>query len=263
MVTIGNEQLFNGRLTMARWVQIVILWATVLAGAPSDAAAPSEPMRIVTSDLPPFSQDGTPEAPGALHETVAELLRRTRLPASIKFVPFQRALTLTTSQANSAIFPLTRSPERESRYRWLVQLYQGNFVFMSTKNSHFDVRQPALGKERRIGVMRGSVMIKLLKDSGYLHIVEASSVDENMRLLRRGMVDAVAGERAIYRNSLKGRDQDNYPISAPIITTGMWLGGSLDVSDADAALLQKAMKEMIDDGSYTRILKKYALNPTP
>ena len=246
---------------MAKLAHLALLLCALLARGPACAAP--EPIRIVTSNLPPFAMDAAPGAPGALYEIVAELLRRTRLPASIEFVPWQRAIYLSTYLSRSAIFPLTRSPERESQYRWLARLYHEHFLFMSQKGGRFDVRQPALGKDRRIGVLRGSQTIVTLKELGYLHIVEASSVSDSVRLLRRGIVDAVFGDRNIFRATLRERDDGNFLMSEPVRITTTWLGGSLDFSEADAALFQKAMKEMIDDGTYAQILKKYELAPGP
>ncbi len=249
---------------MAKWAQLAVLFCAALAGAPAlGTQLPAEPIRIATSDLPPFSMEGAPQAPGALYELVAELVRRTHLPANIEFVPWQRAVYLSTSQARTAVFPLSRSPERERHYRWLARLYHEHFLFMSLKGSRFDVLHPALGKERRIGVLRGSTTLKTLRESGYKNIVEAASVDESMRFLRRGIVDAIFGDRNIFRASFNGRDDANYLLSEPIHTTTTWLGGTLDFSDADVALFQKAMKDMIEDGSYAQILKKYELAPGP
>lgn len=246
---------------MATRLQTVILCCAIALGGPAMAATGA--VRISTSDMPPLAVEAAPGAPGSLFEVVNELMRRARLPARIEFVPWQRALFLTTRRERSAVFPLTRSPERETQFRWLVQLHQGSFVLMSLKNNGFDVRQPQPDKQRRIGVLRGSLMIKMLKDRGYQAIVEASTIDENVRLLRRGMVDAVAGERAIYRATLKGVSEEEYLTSEPIAVNGMWLAGSLDFSEADAALLQKTLREMSEDGSYARILKKYEMAPGP
>ena len=247
---------------MANWRPLAVLCCALLPVLPAGAAR-VEPIRISTSELPPFSMEAAAEGPGALREMVAELLRRTHVPASMEFVPWQRAIYLSTSQGRSAIFPLSRSPEREHQYRWLARLYHEQFLFMALKGGRFDVRQPALGKQRRIGILRGALTVKELKADGYKHIVEASSVDENLRFLRRGIVDAVFGERAIYRAWLRAHNEGEYVMSEAQRTSATWLGGSLDFSDADAALFQKAMKDMVDDGSYAQILKKYDLPPGP
>lgn len=230
--------------------------AAASATVPSPGAAP---LRVATSVLPPYALDGDPDAPGALLEVVQEILRRTDASGNIEFVPWRRALLLPTTQPRTLIFPLTRLPEREAQYRWLTRLYQEHFVFLTIDGTRFDVQDPARSKDRRIGMLRGSAMTATLRALGYRQIVEASSVDEGMRFLQRGIVDAVCGDRALLQRALKGRGLGKVMTSAPISSTVTWLGGSLDFSNAEAAAFQKAMQEMIEDGAYARILKKYEL----
>lgn len=250
---------------MPMWTNgCAVVWSALLGVTTFAQAAGIEPLRIATTSLPPLTYENTLAAPGALYEVVEEMARRAQVPASIEFVPWMRAVYMTTSLPRMGIFPLTRSSERETQFRWVVRLYHEHFLFMTLKRSKtFDVAEPALSKERRIGILRGSVVIKVLRENGYRHIVEASSIDESVRFLKRGIVDAVFGDRTIYRAATNGRAEHDYAMSEPLRTTTTWLGGSLDFPDADAALLQKAMKEMQDDGSYARILKKYDLTPAP
>jgi polar amino acid transport system substrate-binding protein len=237
--------------------------AAILGIAPAHARATGHAIRVATTDLPPLTMEATPAAPGALYEMVEELARRTRVQATIEFVPWKRALYLSTSQARTAVFPLTRSSEREHQFRWLAKLYHEHFLFMALRNGNFDVAEPARSKQRRIGVLRGSLTAGWLKQSGYQNIVEASSVDEGMRFLKRGIVDAVFGNRALFRGTMQEGGGRDYRLSDTMRTTTTWLGGSLDFSEADAAHYQKAMKEMVDDGTYGAILKKYDLAPGP
>lgn len=250
---------------MFKRAQLVLWLGAALAGLPDAyaAAAPPEPIRISTSDLPPYAMPGTAGPSGAMAEVVAELLRRTGLPAHIDFVPWQRAIYLSTNLSRSAIFPLIRSPQREQRYRWLAQLYHEEFLFIGLEGSRFDVGQPASGKERRIGVLRGSLSTVTLRENGYRNIVEAATIDEGARFLQRGIVDVIFGDRNLFSAALQKRAPGHYPMSAPLLTANTWLAGSRDISADEAALFQKAMKDMLDDGSYARIIKKYSLAPGP
>ena len=225
-----------------------------LAG-PASAASP---LRIATSELPPFAMQN-PGQQGALFEMVEELVRRSGMRSSIEFVPWRRAIFLSTSRPRSAIFPLTRSPERESQYRWLAPLYREHYLFLSLKGGRFDSARPQRSKQLRIATLRGSLMIKYLRDQGYAHVIEGASVEESMRFLRAGIVEAVCGDRNILRTALGGQFGDNHAVSPTLLETHSWLGGSLDISEADALRFESAMKEMIADGTHARILKKYAL----
>jgi ABC-type amino acid transport substrate-binding protein len=227
-------------------------------GVPAMQATPV--IHVSTTELPPLSMDQRAGGQGALYEMVEELARRTGASANIQFVPWRRALFLTPSRARSAVFPLTRSPEREAQFRWLAPLYRENFVFISLKSAGPDSAKPPLSKTRRIAVLRGSLMISFLHQQGYPNIVEASSVEEGLRFLQRGIVDSVCSDLEIFGASLGDRLHAQYITSATVRETSTWLGGSLDFTDADALRFEEAMKTMIDDGSYARILKKYKLN---
>jgi len=248
-------------------MRIWTIGLTCLCGAllaclslPAGAAGP---LRVVTTELPPFAMEDEPAAPGALLDIVQELLRRTQVEGKVAFVPWRRALLLSTTGQRTAIFPLSRTPEREDQYRWLARLYYERFVFLSARGRAFDVAAPERETRRRIGVLRGSAATGALRELGYANIVEAASIDEELRFLKRGIVDAVFGESAIFHHVLKERIGDSYVVSAPQHSVTTWLGGSLDFTEADAALFAKARKDMVDDGSYARILKKYGLPNAP
>ena len=63
---------------MVKRKQMAILCCLAMAALPhwGTHAAAGEPIRIITSNLPPLSSETAPGAPGALHEIVTELLRR-------------------------------------------------------------------------------------------------------------------------------------------------------------------------------------------
>lgn len=243
-------------------IRFALLYCAVLAGLALPATA-AEPVRVVTTELPPFAMEGDTATPGALLDIVQELLRRTQVEAKVEFVPWRRALLLSTTGQRAAIFPLSRTPEREGQYRWLARLYYERFVFLSARSRGFDVGAPEHETRRRIGVLRGSAATGALRQLGYSNIVEAASIDEELRFLKRGIVDAVFGESAIFHHVLGERIGGSFVVSAPQHSVTTWLGGSLDFTEAEAALFAKARKEMVDDGSYARILKKYGLPNAP
>jgi ABC-type amino acid transport substrate-binding protein len=265
-----------------RWVRHTLLCSAIVLGLPGtlgDVQAMQRPestlvaqpppaiqnkqatpvMHVSTTELPPFSMDQPAGARGALVEMVEELAKRTGATANIQFVPWRRALFLTTSRTRSAVFPLTRSPEREAQYRWLAPLYRENFVFITVKGAAVNSLSPTLGKSARIAILRGSLMVKFLHEQGYPNIVEASSVDEGVRFLQRGIVEAVCGDLEILQATLGDRLRTHHVISDTVRETSTWLGGSLDFTEADALRFEEAMKSMIGDGSYASIVKKYKL----
>ncbi len=239
-----------------------ILETTILLAALPllSRAVAAAPLRVVTSHLPPLVNEPGGQSPGALHEIVLELCKRVNVTPSVAFVPWKRAVFLTESGAGTTIFPLTRTPEREHKFRWLVSLYEEDYVFLAPRGRAFDVSQPANMKAMRIALIRGSSLKAVLVQMGYKHIVDARSVDEVHRFLVAGIADAAYGERSIVRTLLRTRSAEaDFDYSAPISRTAAWLAGSRDVAEIQAARFQRAMQDMKADGSYFAILKRYQL----
>jgi polar amino acid transport system substrate-binding protein len=249
-------------MSLVSYKRRLVLGAGLAVGAmPLACAAPdNRTLRIVTSHLPPLVMENGGARPGALRELVEELCRRMGLTPALDFVPWKRAVFLATKASATAVFPLTRVPEREAQYRWLALLFEENYVFLAPRGRSFDVRQVERMKDKRIAMIRGSAQPGILKEMGYHTIVEARSIDEVHRFLVQGMADASLGELTIIRNSLRDREEvEDFDISEPVRKTGAWLAGSLDFTEADAAHYQRAMKEMVADGTHNKILKRYKL----
>jgi ABC-type amino acid transport substrate-binding protein len=232
--------------------------AALLAAVPRLALAARQPaLHIVTSELPPLVME---DGGGALRELVAELCRRAQLTPELEFVPWRRAILLATTLPSTAIFPLTRQPEREDKFRWLAPLYEERYCFVAPRDGRFDLQHPERMKARRIALLRGAAQAAMLKDMGYHRLVEAASVDEVHRFLTGGMADAVFGEAAIIRASLKVRaGESEFAVSAPLRTATAWLAGTLDFSDAEVERFRQAMDGMLADGTARRILSRHGL----
>lgn len=232
----------------------------LMAGLPGAALAMHGTMSIVTANLPPLSIENGGERPGALLEIVEALCKRLRVTPQLDFLPWKRAIFVTNSSTRTAIFPLTRQADREAKFRWLAQLYEENYVFLAPKDGSFDVRRPAEMKNRRIALIRGGGQALQLMELGYVRVVEARSVDEVHRFVREGMADAAIGERAIVNSSLKSRKvEQQFAISEPVYKTAAWLAGSLDFTEAEAAMFARAMNGLVADGTRLKILRKYGL----
>lgn len=243
------------------------LFAVVVAMAeglhPARAEAPKD-VQIVSTDLRPFSAEHPPDAPGALSEMVQEMQRSVGSSSAIQFMPWARAQMLAQTQPQTLIYPLTRTPERESQYQWLVKLYEQKFVFIAPRKAGLDLRNIEKLRDLRVAVMRGSVTGPQAHTLGLRHPLEANSVEDMARMLQTGMCDLVFGSEAINMRVLaqRGVPVSELAVSSPVLTGVIWLGASKDVTEQQALAWRQAMLELQSNGSYQRILKKYQL-PMP
>ncbi len=234
----------------------VLLCALALARA----EAP-EPVRLVAADLPPYAIAAGGDSPGSLVEIVQELARRLGTPATVEFYPWQRALALTGVLPRTAVLPLTRTPERETQYRWLVRLRLQNFVFVARHGAidPRELRDPAALARRSLVVLRGSPHRQMLQSLNFGMVAECATVRECMRMVRKGVADATYGGEDIHRHAagLDGNREADFDFS-PVIRSGdVWLGGSLDFSEDEARKWRAAHEAMRADGTLARIQRKY------
>ena len=234
----------------------VLLLALPLAGS----AASQAPVRLVVGELPPFAMENGEFAPGSLVEITQELAKRLGLATPVEFFPWQRALKMTEGMSRVVVLPLTRTPEREPRYRWLTRLYRQDFVFVA-RHGTLDLRNIQALKSRRIAVLRGSPHKEVLAAEHFTAVFECTTVRECMRMVQTGLADATYGGEVIHRSAanLSGNAVSDFDYSAPFRSGEIWLAGSLDFSDADIAQWQAAIQAMRNDGSCARILRKYGL----
>jgi len=237
--------------------RILAAAAVFLASPRLALAGVAHKMQLVTSHLPSLVHETG--QPGGLQEIVAELCKRAGVKPLTQFVPWRRAQFLATTMPATAIYPLTRLPEREAQYRWLVPLFEENYVLLAVRGKLLPVEQM---KDKRIALLRGAAQAAILKEQGFTRLVEASSIDEVHRFLLGGMADAAFGERRIISASLKGHGSSevDFETSAPLRSTTAWLAGSLDFDDSDIAQFQRALDTMRADGTLRRILARHNLS---
>ena len=189
----------NRRRLLAMLPALLPAWLLPAAGA-----APAEPLRVVAADLPPYAVAQGGASPGLLVELVQELARRLGTPVTVEFYPWQRALAMATVLPRIAVLPVTRTPERETLYRWLVKLHQQNFVFVALRGGA-DVRDLTALRRQRLVVLRGSPHKRVLQELDFVDVAECSTVRECMRMVKKGIADATYGGEDIHRKRRRRR----------------------------------------------------------
>ncbi|RFP09874.1 hypothetical protein D0T25_28430 [Duganella sp. BJB488] len=250
--------------TLRRSLARSLAWtlALALAWAPAGAAPPA-PLRLLAADLPPYAVAPGGDSPGALVELAQEMARRVGAPVTLAFYPWQRALALTGVQPRTLVVPLTRTPEREAQYRWLVRLRRQDFVFVGRRGGGVDLRDPAALARRPVAVLRGSPHKRLLESLHFGAVAECASVRECMRMVGKGVVDATYGGEDIHRHAarLDGFHEADFDFG-PVFRSGdIWLAGSRDIGEDEGRAWRAALDAMRADGTQARLLRKYGLTP--
>ncbi|TFW17649.1 substrate-binding periplasmic protein [Duganella callida] len=224
----------------------------------SVAAETAPPVRLVVGEMPPYSVSGNAAAPGLLVEITQELGHRVGVPLTVDFYPWPRALAMVSLSKRTLTLPLSRTPERENNYRWLLKIYKQKLIFVGLRANR-QLSDPALLKQARLVVLRGTPFKRDLTAAGYTNVAECATNKECVRMVRRGIADATYGVEDVYRSAADNK-QGEFRFSPTFRHDEVWLAGSLDFSDDDARKWKTALDAMRADGNLARIFHKYGIS---
>jgi polar amino acid transport system substrate-binding protein len=93
-------------------------------------------IRVVTEHLPPYQiVENRRIVDGSSYLIMKEVLKRAKIQATHEVMPWARAYKVALSTDNTIIYSLTRSPERESLFKWIGQLHHLEYSFFSAKSN--------------------------------------------------------------------------------------------------------------------------------
>lgn len=230
----------------------------VLVLLPAVARAEVE---IVTGQIPPYSfeEDGKPA--GVAVEIVQALAAIVGHSGKMTFVPWKRAVAMAERSADAPrlILPLNRSPERESRFTWVVPLLTDATALITRKDGKPRIATYQEARGYSVGVLLGSPLETELRNKGFRRVDVGVDEETNARKLQLGRIDAwfVASMVAPFVYKRLGFQPSDLVYGAELQVNDLHLGATKSLSEAETKAWQSAMEKILRNGTYDQILKKY------
>jgi len=235
----------------------------LLAVLPGLTASAAE-LRLLAAELPPYTYQVPPasvaEQPGpgrgVIHALVVELARRVGHSGRIEYLPWYRAQEIAQSEPNVGILALTRTPEREPRYRWLLKLLSDDLVLVGMPG--VDVSSLDKVRDRPVGVLERSGAEALLRGQGFARLSPQREEWMNAKGLKDRRIDAWVAPRLMVVHAVREvrGNLDVLQFGQIVRPSDLYLATSRDLPDAEAARWQAAFEAMRADGSYERIVRQ-------
>jgi polar amino acid transport system substrate-binding protein len=236
----------------------------VLAGCIAAIGAQAGELRLVTAELPPFCYHRPPptvseigEPRGLVYEVVREMAKRIGHSGNIEFMGWTRAQELALIDPDVGILALTRSPEREPFYNWMVNIVTDDLVLVG--GSGVDVSSLEAVHDRPTGVLRTSGAEALLRERHFARIEPTSEEWVNALKLRDRQIDAWLAPRlmVLYGWREIGGDAATLNIGQIVRRSEIYFAASRDIPEAEAERWRDAFEKVKADGTYNRILAAY------
>lgn len=240
--------------------------ATALALALALPAIPARAeLRLLAAELPPYTyrvpSGSVTEQPGPGHgivyDAVVEMARRVGHSGRIEFVPWFRAQEMARTGPQVGILALTRSPDREPAYRWMVEVLVDDLVLVGAPG--VDVSALARVKDRPVGVLANSGAQALLREAGFTKISPQREEWLNARRIRERRIDAWLAPRAMVIHAVRevSGNLDVLQFGQIVRPSPIYLAASPDVSEAEAGRWRAAFEAMRADGTWDAIQRRH------
>ncbi|MCO4798953.1 MAG: transporter substrate-binding domain-containing protein [Colwelliaceae bacterium] len=225
-------------------------------------------LRFVAEDLPPFHYyDENNKPVGALVEVIEELMTSVEIPFKIELMPFARSYGLTINNENVIMFSLMKSPDRQEFFRWIGQSYKSK-AYLVGLNSRTDIKINKLDQAKSfvVGTIRGYHSEKYLKNAGFtdnknLHL--SVNYKHMWNMLFEQHIDFILTNFVAIEREMESIGFHKNEIK-PIIELhdfpgDLFLATSLSTNELNVTAISNALKQIKDNGTYAKIMKKWDL----
>ncbi|QNM95783.1 substrate-binding periplasmic protein [Chitinimonas koreensis] len=234
-----------------------LAFALVLLAGALPLRADGGAVKLIGGDIPPIITEIDGRQTGVGLEIIAAMCQVMKRSPQFEFRPWKRAIEDAKTGSNFGIFPVSRTPEREKQFTWLVSVMQSQIVLIARPG--IDISNFVQVADKRVGVLRGSPAEPILKRNGLLNVEAGVDEDTNARKLATGRIDIWVATSivapVVYRRV--GYDPRELRYGAALLDQDLFLAGSPDVSQIEIKQWRGAMEVIRKNGTYQRILDRY------
>jgi polar amino acid transport system substrate-binding protein len=252
----------SGASNVGKAVRMVAMAACcVLAGS---CWAAEQKLSIVTEEWAPYNYSEDGAIKGFSVEIVRAMAQALNADIDIRMLPTMRAKASLEGNKRTMLITMLRTPERETKYKWIGPLGDSSIYFYKRKGDPLAVATLEDTKNvRAICTRQGAFTTSRLQAAGFTNL-ETGASDGNAvyKMLIFGRCDLAVSDSPLgVVHLLK---QMNYPLDAVVqtpvklIASPIYIACSKDISDTEIARWQAALDKLKSSGVFQAIQKKYS-----
>ena len=237
--------------------QLILISSTIWFCATCDA----QQLKLYCEDDRPLQFfDANGSLTGLTVEIVLEIEKRLGLHDKIMVVPWARGLDKLDHDANTVLFTMARTSERESLYQWVGPIAEVEYGLYAKADSPIQIRSLEEAKQvESIGVYRNDIRDQTLSRLGFKNLDRASSNISSFKKLMIGRVslyaDSKMGVSALARAS--GFQVEDVKQVFPLFKSGLYIAISKKTDPQRALQWNAALNQMRKDQTLQRLQKKF------
>ncbi|STQ89509.1 substrate-binding periplasmic protein [Iodobacter fluviatilis] len=232
---------------------IIILHISIYAQA-------AEQLNALTEYLPPLNYEQDGKVTGFSTELLDLIALDSGITLKKEILPWPRAYSRAQKEANTLIYSMVRTPEREGQFQWLGPISSRRILlYKLAKRKDIVVNKLDDARAYHIGVVRESAAARSLIRQGFDQLDLASDDENNMRKLKHGRFDLLLSLNwaAAYNAEKLGIKNEIVPVQLVAGQTDYWYGISLRTPSAILRKMNRALNTIRKDGRLDRLRQKY------
>ena len=233
------------------------------------ATARADHLSLYTGNYPPLNfsvaedkiNAKDEQVQGFTADVVREILARNRTDCSIHLLPWARGYTEAIEKPNVVLFSMARNQLREHQFKWVGPIARKRTTFFAKKGSVLSINSLEDAKKVDIvSIVRLDSKHKFLEAHGFNNIALSTTAGQGLKQLLLGRVSlwvntdldapAIARELGVGIDAIEPVYSD--------YEYDLYIGFSLTTSDTIVNRWQKALDEIKNDGTFERIMKRWA-----
>ncbi|MGE8413975.1 MAG: substrate-binding periplasmic protein [Pseudomonas sp.] len=224
-------------------------------------AAHAGELRMLTDNHPPLHFQQGERMAGFGVDVVEALAQRSGDRILVQQRPMLRALRDASEDADTAVFTILRTAERETRYQWVGPLMQTETALYTRSSDDTpvsDLRQT----RGQIAVPRKWLVYSVLRQQGLDNLWGVDSPEIMMRLLQIGRVQYVVADTMSVGTfaAEQGMALEQLRYQIPLMHQDAYIAFSPKVDPAQVARWQQALEAMEQDGSLQQLKQRWNID---
>lgn len=219
-------------------------------------AAPK--IMIVTENIPiTKASDAQPDG-GEATRFVEALMQEAGLEYQLRFVPWHRGYLMAQQIANTMIFPVARTEQREAEFQWVGKLIPVHYYLFRLKDrSDLRLQEFSDIAHHQIGVVNYHAHHEYLLRHNMQHLQPVNNSDQNIRKLLLNRIDFFPmSDTGIFPLCTRTEIDCGLlipEIEMPNLSSGLYIAFSNSTSPAVVNRLKAAYERMVIRGDHASI----------
>lgn len=238
---------------MRRLVSAVL---ALLLGMPAQA----NELTVLMHDLRPYGWKEAGRFHGYAYELVRDAQFELGISAEIQLTSFNRGWQLVRQAGPTALFPVSRSPERERLVKWVGPLLESNVYLFKRKGESLRLESiDDLRMLTSIGVQQGIRDDFVLSKMGLTNLYRSNSRELTLRALINKRVDVIPLSENALRSLLRTEGFAGDAIENTgfkLYASALYIAFSSDVDDETIRRWQRAL-DKVKHAQHELLSRKY------